>query len=236
MERRPVVPSLLTGIILAVGFVAGCWVLAGALVDFKAMDRFVSVKGLAEREVPADLAMWPISFSVAADTLPDLDAALARSRKEVLAFLNEQGLGKAEIMNAAPRVQENQYDSPNRRPVHRYTAQAVVTVRSNDIAKVKKGMSMAGELVSRGVLLVQNYEFRPTFAFTGLNRIKPDMIAEATRNARDAARQFAEDSGSRVGGIRRASQGYFSLQDRDQYTPEVKKIRVVTNVDYFLEN
>ena len=236
MEHRPLFPSLLTGIILAAGFVAGCYVLAGAVVDFKAMDRYVSVKGLAEREVPADLAMWPISFSVAADTLPDLDAALAESRKEVLAFLKEQGLGEAEIMNAAPRVQENQYNSPNQRPMHRYTAQAVITVRSGDIATVKKGMAAAGVLVSRGVLLVQNYEFRPTFAFTGLNRIKPDMIAEATRNARDAARQFAEDSGSRVGGIRRASQGYFSLQDRDQYTPEVKKIRVVTNVDYFLEN
>ncbi|HKI80862.1 MAG TPA: hypothetical protein VKA04_04395, partial [Pseudodesulfovibrio sp.] len=97
-------------------------------------------------------------------------------------------------------------------------------------------MSVAGELVSRGVLLVQNYEFRPTFAFTGLNGIKPDMIAEATRNARDAARQFAEDSGSRVGGIKRATQGYFSLQDRDQYTPEIKKVRVVTSVDYFLED
>jgi len=236
MENRPLVPSLLTGVILAVGFVAGCWVLAGALVDFKAMDRYVSVKGLAEREVPADLAMWPISFSVAADTLPDLDAALADSRQKVLAFLKEQGLGDAEIMNAAPQVQENQYNSPNQRPVHRYTAQAVVTVRSSDIAKVKQGMSVAGELVSRGVLLVQNYEFRPTFAFTGLNSIKPDMIAEATRNARDAAKQFAEDSGSRVGGIRRASQGYFSLQDRDQYTPEIKKVRVVTSVDYFLED
>ncbi|WP_207260070.1 SIMPL domain-containing protein [Desulfovibrio sp. Huiquan2017] len=236
MERRPVAPSLLTGIILALGFVAGCWVLASALVDFKAMDRYVSVKGLAEREVAADLAMWPISFSVAADTLPDLDAALARSRGEVMAFLKEQGLDAAEIMNAAPRVQENQYNSPNQRPAHRYTAQAVITVRSNDIATVKKAMSAAGELVPRGVLLVRDYEFRPTFAFTGLNSIKPDMIAEATRNARDAAKQFAEDSGSRVGGIRRASQGYFSLQDRDQYTPEIKKVRVVTSVDYFLED
>jgi hypothetical protein len=85
-------------------------------------------------------------------------------------------------------------------------------------------------------MLVQNWEFRPTFTFTGLNAIKPDMIAEATRNARDAAKQFAEDSGSRVGNIRRASQGYFSLEDRDQYTPEIKQIRVVTNVDYFLED
>ena len=97
-------------------------------------------------------------------------------------------------------------------------------------------MPKAGDLVSQGVMLVQNYEFRPTFAFTGLNEIKPAMIAEATRNARSAAKQFANDSGSQVGGIRRATQGYFSLQDRDQYTPEIKRVRVVTTVDYFLKD
>ncbi|WP_272701158.1 SIMPL domain-containing protein [Desulfovibrio sp. Fe33] len=236
MERKSSAHSILTGLVLAVGFILGCWVLAGALVDFKSMDRYVSVKGLAEREVPADLAMWPISFSAGADTLPALNSALAVSGTAVMEFLKEQGLGEADIMTSAPRVQENQYNSPGQRPVSRYSAQSVITVRSGDIATVKKAMSAAGELVSRGVLLVRNYEFQPTFAFTGLNDIKPDMIAEATRNARSAAKQFAEDSGSRVGGIRRASQGYFSLQDRDQYTPEIKKVRVVTSVDYFLED
>ena len=235
MERQPAIPSLLTGIVLALGFIAGCWVLATALVEFKAMDRYVSVKGLAEREVPADLAMWPISYSAGADTLSDLDAGLAQSRTQVMAFLKEQGLGQADITTAAPRIEENRYGSPDQRPVNRYTAQAVVTVRSSDITTIKKAMSAAGELVSRGVVLIQNYEYRPTFAFTKLNEIKPAMIAEATRNARSAARQFAEDSGSTVGGIRRATQGYFSLEDRDQYTPEIKKIRVVTSVDYFLE-
>ncbi|WFS63279.1 SIMPL domain-containing protein [Pseudodesulfovibrio thermohalotolerans] len=236
MERKSSFHSILTGLILAVGFIIGCWVLAEALIDFKAMDRYVSVKGLAEREVPADLAMWPINFGAGADTLPELDNALAVSRNEIMSFLKEQGLGNAEIMTSAPRIMENQYSSPGQQAVNRYSAQSVITVRSNDIATIKKAMSAAGELVSRGVLLVRNFEYRPTFAFTGLNDIKPDMIAEATRNARSAAKQFAEDSGSRVGGIRRASQGYFSLQDRDQYTPEIKKVRVVTSVDYFLED
>ncbi|MCJ2164527.1 MULTISPECIES: SIMPL domain-containing protein [unclassified Pseudodesulfovibrio] len=236
MEQKYSSHSIITGAILALGIVAGCWVLGNALVGFKAMDRYVSVKGLAEREVPADLAMWPISFSAAADTLPELDEALAQSRAQIMIFLKAQGLGDAEIMNAAPLIQDNQMNMPNQRPAQRYTAQAVLTVRSKDIPTVKKGMSAAGELVSLGVMLVQNWEFRPTFTFTGLNAIKPDMIAEATRNARDAAKQFAEDSGSRVGNIRRASQGYFSLEDRDQYTPEIKQIRVVTNVDYFLED
>ena len=236
MEQKYSSHSIVAGTILALGIVAGCWVLGNALVGFKAMDRYVSVKGLAEREVPADLAMWPISFSAAADTLPELDEALAQSRTQIMIFLKAQGLGDAEIMNAAPLIQDNQMNMPNQRPAQRYTAQAVLTVRSKDIPTVKKGMSAAGELVSHGVMLVQNWEFRPTFTFTGLNAIKPDMIAEATRNARDAAKQFAEDSGSRVGNIRRASQGYFSLEDRDQYTPEIKQVRVVTNVDYFLED
>ncbi|AMK12608.1 MAG: SIMPL domain-containing protein [Pseudodesulfovibrio sp.] len=235
MENKPLASSAVTGLLLAAGFIVGCFVLGNALVAFKAMDRYVSVKGLAEREVNADLAVWPVSFSVGADTLPDLDRALAVSRAEVLKFLKEQGLGNAEIINAAPRIDENQYMS-GQRPTSLYTAQAVLTVRTGDIATVKKAMASAGDLVSRGVLLVRNYEFQPTFSFTGLNDIKPDMIAEATRNARSAARQFAEDSGSRVGGIRRASQGYFSLDDRDQYTPEIKKVRVVTSVDYFLED
>jgi len=228
--------SPIASAILAIGIVAGCWILGNAVVDFKAKDRYVTVKGLAEKEVKANLAMWPISFSASANTLSEVDADLKSSRKKIIAFLGEYGLDNAEILDTAPRIQDNQTNNYNRPPAHRYTAQGIITVRSEDIASVKKAMSAAGELVSRGVLLVRNYEFRPTFAFTGLNEIKPEMIAEATRNARSAAIQFANDSGSEVGGIRRATQGYFSLRDRDQYTPEIKRVRVVTTVDYFLED
>ncbi|BDQ35832.1 SIMPL domain-containing protein [Pseudodesulfovibrio nedwellii] len=236
MEQKHTFHTILAGVVLALGIIAGCWVLGSALVDFKAMDRYVTVKGLAEREVAADLAMWPISYSAGANTLPELDAELDRSRSAIMIFLKEQGLGDAEVMTAAPRIQDNQSMMGDRQPAQRYRAEAVLTVRTKDITTVKKGMSVAGELVSRGVMLVQNYEFRPTFTYTGLNSIKPDMIAEATQDARKAAKQFAEDSGSHVGTIRRATQGYFSLQDRDRYTPEIKRIRVVTTVDYFLED
>jgi len=228
--------SPIASAILAIGIVAGCWVLGNAVVDFKAKDRYVTVKGLAEREVKANLAMWPISFSASADTLPEVDAALKQSRQQIITFLEAHDLGNAEMLDAAPRIQDNQSNSYDRKPAQRYTAQAILTVRSEAIATIKKAMSESGDLVSQGVLLVQNYEFRPTFAFTGLNEIKPAMIAEATRNARNAADQFANDSGSQVGGIRRATQGYFSLQNRDQYTPEIKRVRVVTTVDYFLED
>lgn len=236
MESKNSVWIVPAAIVLAAGLVVGFWVLGNSLVDFKAMDRYVTVKGLAEREVPADLAMWPISYSAGADTLAELDVALKQSREQILVFLKEHGLADAEIMHAAPRIQDNQINRPGQHVAQRFTATAILTVRSKDIAVVKKAMSSAGDLVSQGVMLVQNWEYRPTFAFTGLNEIKPDMIAEATRNARAAARQFAEDSGSRVGSIRRATQGYFSLQDRDNYTPEIKKVRVVTTIDYFLED
>ena len=227
---------IISALILGAALVAGCWLLGNALIGFKALDRYVTVKGLAEREVPADLAMWPVSYSVAANSLTEMDAAFKQTRAQVVAFLNEQGLAKAELVDATPRIQDMWAMNPNRKPEFRYQANAVLTVRSGDIATVKKAIAASGELVARGVLLVQNYEYRPTFAFTKLNEIKPEMIAEATRNARDAARQFAADSGSRVGEIRRATQGYFSLQDRDQLTPEIKNVRVVTTVEYLLEN
>mgnify|MGYP006301974421 CR=1 FL=1 len=224
------------GGLLAVGIVLGAWLLGQALLEFKGMDRYVTVKGLAEREVPADMAVWPISYSVGGDSLEAVNDSLKQARVRVMAFLNDQGLGDAEVMNGYPRIDDNLHmmrDNPN---MPRYTAHGLLTVRTPDVAGVKTAMDNADGLVSRGVMLERNYEFQPTFTFTGLNDIKPDMIAEATRNARDAARQFANDSGSRVGAIRRASQGYFSLGDRDQYTPEVKRVRVVTTVDYFLED
>ncbi|BDQ33664.1 SIMPL domain-containing protein [Pseudodesulfovibrio portus] len=236
MERKNAIWTVPAAIILALGLVGGCWVLGKALIDFKELDRYVTVKGLAEREVPADLAMWPISYGAGGNTLEGVDAALKESRSRIMAFLREKGLGEAEILDTIPRIQDNQAMNPGRTVAERFTASVILTVRSPDIATVKKAMSSAGDLVSRGVMLVQNWEYQPTFAFTGLNGIKPDMIAEATRNARAAAKQFAEDSGSRVGAIRRATQGYFSLQDRDRYTPEIKKVRVVTTVDYFLED
>lgn len=235
MERQNSILMIPAAIVLAIGLVGGFWVLGKSLVELKGMDRFVTVKGLAEREVPADLAMWPISYSAGADSLAELDVAFKQSREQIMVFLKAQGLGDAEVLNTAPRIQDNQANNPGR-PMQRYTGNAILTVRSNDIPTVKKAMSAAGDLVSMGVMLVQNWEFRPKFAFTGLNDIKPEMIAEATRNARAAATQFAADSGSKVGGIRRAAQGYFSLQDRDQYTPEIKKVRVVTTIDYFLED
>ena len=104
------------------------------------------------------------------------------------------------------------------------------------IEQARAAMARSGSLVKQGVALIRSYEYQTQYLFTDLDSVKPEMIAEATRDARRAAEQFAEDSGSRVGGIRNAQQGYFSIQDRDKFSPEFKSIRVVTTVQFFLES
>jgi hypothetical protein len=118
----------------------------------------------------------------------------------------------------------------------RYVAEQTMTLRSAKITPVKVAMQQSGELIREGVALVRSYEYNTTFLYTALDTIKPAMIAEATKDARKAAEQFARDSGSRVGAIRNAQQGFFDIQDRDAFSPEIKKVRVVTTVQYFLED
>jgi len=121
------------------------------------------------------------------------------------------------------------------RTMDRYAAEQTVTLRSPRVAAVKEALQRSGELIREGVALMRSYEYNTTFLYTALDEIKPQMIAEATKDARKAAEQFARDSGSRVGAIRNAQQGYFDIQDRDAFSPEIKRVRVVTTIQYFLD-
>ena len=140
------------------------------------------------------------------------------------------------MSDAIPRVTDFQTQMPGvaRPPEDRYLAQGSVTLRTPDVARLKAAMQESGELIGLGVTLARSYESQPLFLYTSLEGLKPQMIAAATRDARRAAQQFAEDSGSRVGAIRRAQQGYFSISDLDSFSPDRKSIRVVTTVEYFL--
>jgi hypothetical protein len=120
-------------------------------------------------------------------------------------------------------------------PAERYQLESTLTLRSGEIDRVRDAIQRSGDLVRAGVTLIRSYEVSTQYLFTGLEAIKPEMIAEATRDARRAADEFARDSGASVGGIRRAQQGYFSIDDRDAFTPEAKTVRVVTTVEYFLD-
>lgn len=201
-------------------------------------NRSVYVKGLCEREVKADQVIWPITYKVMSNDNQTLYKEIARQREEVMAFLLRNGISAEEVSVANPSISDkfaNEYGDNNR--AYRYIATSVVTVCSSQVDLVRALMAKQSELLTKNVLIVDNNWENPVeFTYEGLNDIKPEMIEEATRNAREAAEKFAKDSGSRLGKIREASQGTFSISDRDRNTPYIKKVRVVTSVSYSLKN
>lgn len=238
MQRQNLVwPSIFLGTLLALGLFLGGIQVKQAAAVWKKADRFVSVKGLSEREVKVDLVLWPLSYTVEAAALDLLHDALQEDAAKIRAFLLRHGFDESELHAVPPQITdrwEHYYgDNP---PEFRYTGSGVVLLRTDKVDLVKETMPKVDELVRDDVLVSRSWEHQPQFIFTRLNDIKPEMIAEATQEARKAAVQFAEDSGSRVGKIRTASQGYFTIEDLDQYTPDVKKVRVVTTIEYYLED
>lgn len=233
------VSALLLGVcLLAAAAVLG-YQLSDAAIRVKQFERSVTVKGLAEREYPADVVIWPIQYTVASNDLEQLYAELDRQAESIQAFLLLGGIEPEEITHAAPVITDKsaqQYGNSSRAEF-RYTAQRTVTVYSNDIDRVRTAMEGLSQLGRQGIVLSGNdYQARPQYLFTRLNAIKPEMIEEATRNAREVAQKFATDSDSRLGKIRKASQGQFSISDRDANNPHIKKIRVVSTVEYYLSD
>lgn len=233
MEKLNVTAAFVLGVFIAV---AGIGVGVG-FYKGRAADRYVTVKGLAEREVRADLAIWPITFRVADNDLAALQSGIESSRQTITQFLLDAGFGPQSVSYSAPKIRDTQTEmrGGDAQSDYRYIAQSTVTTRTGKVDLVKKTMEEAGTLVGKGIILeAQNWENPTEFLYTALNDIKPAMIEQATRNAREAAGKFATDSGSQVGKIRNATQGYFSISDRDRNSPDVKKVRVVTTVQYFL--
>jgi uncharacterized protein len=227
--------NTLPAIALALGIVVAGYMIGEALIAARSSERQVSVRGLAEREVPANLALWPIVFSVTSNELGDLQRKADDGVAKVRAFLASD-FPAEQISVSAPRVQDREAQGRNGdgRPLDRYIAEVTVTVRTDRIDVARKAMQRTGELVKEGVAVIRSYEYNTQYLFTELDKIKPEMIAEATKDARHAAEQFAKDSGSKVGAIHSAQQGLFSIADRDQFSPEFKTVRVVTTVDYYL--
>lgn len=218
--------------------VLGCCIYAG-IGRFADRDRNVVVKGLSEREVMADKVIWPLAYRLAGNDLRSLYSEIERSNAVILEFLTSNGIPEDEITVSPASVtdiQAERYGYNNEDP-YRYKAISVVTVASGKIDLVRSLMTRQGELLKKGVVIAgDDYQFQTVFSFNGLNDIKPEMVAEATKNARATAQKFAEDSGSRIGKIRSASQGQFSITDRDQNTPHIKVVRVVTTIEYSLKD
>ena len=227
----------LAGLAIMVGLIAVAFSIPQAVKVLSASQRNVSVRGLCEREVMADKVIWPLQYSIAGDDLASLYRQMESNDAAIKAFLKNGGVEDAEITTSAPNVSDvftQEYGGNNRR--FRYVIKATSTVSTGKVEKVLALMSRQSDLLRDGITLESGWDSHPTFSFEGLNEIKPEMIEEATKNARASAQKFADDSGSRLGKIRNATQGYFTIEDRDSNTPQIKKVRVVTNVDYSLKN
>ncbi|HZM03746.1 MAG TPA: SIMPL domain-containing protein [Candidatus Saccharimonadales bacterium] len=228
---------LALGLSLIVGLAIFGAQIGRAVRTGREFDRYLSVKGLAEREMKATLVIWPIRFSVLADDLGVLKAGMEKNRALVLAYLQQNGIDPKEITQGLPEVndREDEKMQANRGALPRYQGIVTLAVRSTEVDVVKKAILGADALLAQGVALVGNQSGQVQFLFTALNDIKPGMIKEATANARASAEKFAQDSQSKVGRIRKATQGVIEIEDRDLASPERKVIRVVTSVDFFLE-
>lgn len=200
--------------------------------------RTVTVKGLAEREVPANKVIWPLVYKFLENDMSNIYERTNSMNKTIIAFLKENGIADTEITVNAPEIIDlNAERYSENRTGYRYNVTSVITVASNKVELVRELINRQGDLLKKGIAPVSgDYRYNVVYEYTDLNSIKPEMIKEATKNARAAAEQFAEDSDSELGKIKKASQGQFSISDRDSNTPYIKNIRVVTTVDYFLED
>ena len=221
---------------LALGLVALGWFLYAGIGRIAQKDRQVVVRGLAEREVMADKVTWPLVIKTVGNDLQDLYNEVSRKNSVVVSFLKSNGITEEEISVSAPQVFDKDAQTYRNDAPYRYNVTQVITVASSQVEKVNSLMLSQMELMKKGVTLNQDYEYRTVYEYTSLNDIKPEMIAPATRSAREAADKFAQDSHSKVGSIKSASQGQFSITDRDSFTPWIKNVRVVTTVTYYLQD
>jgi uncharacterized protein len=234
--RRPPGPLVLaTATLLSLGLIGGGYLMGDGLTRMKMAERSVTVRGLAEREVMADLATWTISYSASAADMASAQASVDRDTASIRAFFEGLGFPEDAVQPTGANVSSYTTDG-----ITTYTVRQRMTLRSTDIDRAQRAVRQQSDLVRRGVLLEEGSGM--AYTFTRLNDIKPEMVAEATRDARASAEQFAEDSGAGVGGIRHATQGYFEIYARDgdgggwgmADTP-FKKVRVVTTVDFYLD-
>lgn len=228
------VPSLL----VAVGIVVLGLCVKSGLGSFSRNARVVTVKGLAEKEVKADKVIWPIVYKELGNDLNALYNTINKKNKVVFDLLESKGIAADEITTSVDVTDMDADAYTADRSPYRYRVSSIITVNTQKVDTVLALLKEQTSLIQKGVAVTfSNYSYPSIqFEYTGLNDIKPEMIKEATRNARKAAEQFAIDSESKLGKIKTANQGQFSIYDRDQNTPYIKNVRVVTTIQYMLED
>ncbi len=225
-------------VIIALGVVVMGLCVKSGIDNYADKNRCVTVKGLSEREVEADKVIWPVMTKEIGNDLPDLYKRNNATVAKVKAFLLHSGIKEGEIMVNSPVVVDlnaDQYIS--RKAPYRYNLTSVITVTSTDVKLVRSIINKQAELLQQGVAIVDGgYGNRVAYEYTAFQKIKPKMMEEAIKNAQTTAQQFAKNSGSKLGKIQSAGQGQFTIDDRDDNTPYIKKLRVVSTVTYSLKD
>ena len=212
-------------------------ILLMAISKYKSYERVVTVKGLCEREVLADRAIYPIQHQEMGNNLAEIYSRIEEKNKIICGFLYKYGITLDEISINAVNINDRYSWGSDHLPQYRYVVTSVINVYTTKVDKILKIQSDQSKLLESGIAITSgdSWENPIVFEFESLNDIKPEMIEEANKNAFEAAEQFAKDSDSKLGKVKEASQGMFSISPRDMNTPHIKKIRVVNNVSYYLE-
>lgn len=236
---------VIAGGLIGLGVASGGFLAGEALVKSRLGYRVVTVKGLAEREVKADLGFWPVRFVVTGATLEDARGKLEASEAAVRAFLTAQGFGPGDMQVQNIQVEDRMagYGANQTPEDTRFVLTEDLLVKSAEVQKLADASRMIGDLLKSGVVFSADaYNAGPSFIFTKVNELKGDMLTEATKRAREAAEKFAVESGAKVGDIQSANQGIIEINpavDIPNDRPEKqidKKVRVVTTIAYFLKD
>ena len=225
---------LFAAAIIAVGIICLGWFVKAGIDNFANKDRHVTVKGLAEREVPADKVTWSISTKVTGNDLPMLYESISQQTDKIKKFLTQNGLDEKEVTVNPPSISDleaREWGDNNKN--FRYIVSTTITVATGKVEQVNKAIFRQAELLKQGVAIENS---NADYEYASFQQMKPEMMAEAIKNAQKTAEQFAEASHARLGDIQTAGQGQFEIDDRDQNTPYIKKLRVVTTITYSIKN
>ena len=247
--RMSVISAVIVGTLAGAGLAIGGWFVGNGFVRGRMAERYVTVRGLVERPVKADIAVWDISYTASDDDVVKANDEVVKDTKLVLAFAHQHAFAANEIEPIPTRVTDtSRFGGHETRRGGRYVVQGGVRIRSTEVAKVQQASQFTGDLIQQGVVLNLESDTgaaNPAYYFTKLDTIRPELLAEATKSARAVASQFAKDSSSRLGSIRRANQGVFEVLPRDASGSNSsfleprsidKTVRLVSTIDYYLED
>lgn len=238
METNNPKSMTILGVFIFFGLFALGYLLSSSIIKSKEFERSVIVKGLSQKQYEADIVLWPIKFVTSSNDLNKMHNQIETNTKIVLEFLEKHNIKKEEINVHTPSILDNYATNySNRNVPFRYLSNATINVYSKDVKKVRSAITEFSELSKKGIIFkLDDYDTRIEYMFTKLNEVKPEMIEESTRKAREVALKFAKDSKSKLGKIKKARQGQFSISNRDKNTPYIKTVRVVSTVEYYLSD